>query len=219
MPNALPARVARSPLDDRVSVFVGPNEAMPIVRRHEPIAASWFELAGFLEKRHPNGRVLVFDRGLAAFLVGATKLAVMGPLAERGAPYAASDPAAASPVDFARYLEQYAVEWIVTSGGPMPFELRTDALFPAEMAAAMRCYRARSAPSYVAKGVARVASSELGRIHVTDASGDALVLRFHYDARLSCEPYCRVTRAELPGDTAGFLRVEHPPRDFEIYER
>ena len=55
----------------------------------------------------------------------------------------------------------------------------------------------------------------LNRIEVRQArpaaGSQALTLRFHYMDELRCSPGCRVERAEVEGDTAGFVRVVGEP--------
>ena len=74
-----------------------------------------------------------------------------------------------------------------------------------------RVYTVKRAGTYFAAGSGRV-RADLNRLEVLDATpapgSEALVLRFHHMEELRCraaEGACRVEKAELPGDAAGFI--------------
>jgi hypothetical protein len=62
-----------------------------------------------------------------------------------------------------------------------------------------------------------VAAQGPNSIRITEAAGDRVVLRFHYMETLRCRPRCQVETADVEGDPVGFIAVDHPPPDFEVF--
>ena len=62
----------------------------------------------------------------------------------------------------------------------------------------------------------------LNKIEVRDArpaaGTQAVVLRYHWMAELTCSPGCRVEREVVEGDSAGFVKIvgEPLPREFVV---
>jgi hypothetical protein len=120
----------------------------------------------------------------------------------------------------AEYLERYNVAYVVMSYPHLPaIERRTELLAPAGIQGGQhRVYRVKRPSGYFEAGSGRV-SAELNRIAVTGArpapGTQALTLRFHHMDELRCRASgsgeCRVERAEVPGDRAGFVRVVGEP--------
>ena len=117
----------------------------------------------------------------------------------------------------ADYLERYNVSHVVMT---YPYiaevERRADLLAPAGIQGGVhRVYTVRRPGSWFMAGSGEV-TAQLGRITVREAKPapgtEALTLRFHYMEELRCSPNCRVERAEVAGDTAGFVRVVGTPR-------
>ena len=122
----------------------------------------------------------------------------------------------------AAYLERYNVAYVVMSYPHVPvIERRSDLLAPAGIQGGLhRVYRVRRPSGYFEAGSGEV-SAGLNRVAVRRArpapGTQALTLRFHHMDELRCRPGapqaggCRVERAEVPGDTAGFVRVVGEP--------
>lgn len=223
VPELLPARVVRSTVDMRVSALVGVNEPMPDALRHEPPPPRFHDVADWLaEHGGGRGRVLVDDPALTAFLSLWTPLSVLGPVGERGAATRAADPTsllAGVPSEDAvsTYLRRYAVGFVVLGGPSGPLDREHPLLEPTVNVAGLRVRRVATEPSYFAEGAGRVVGTANGSIRVAGAGGARVTLRFHHDPGLACRPGCRLEKAELPGDPAGFLSVPAPPESFEVY--
>jgi hypothetical protein len=116
----------------------------------------------------------------------------------------------------AAYLERYNVSHVVmTYPYVAEVERRTDLLESAGIQGGVhRVYKVRKRGSYFLNGGGEVQAG-LNRITVRDArpapGTQALTLRFHFMDELRCSPGCRVERAEVAGDTAGFVRVVGEP--------
>src|SRR5207237_996097 len=117
----------------------------------------------------------------------------------------------------ARYLTDYTVAVVVTKGDAPFLDARDDLLELVVAQGAFRTYRTRASPSYFAAGTGRIAEQRLDAIRVTGAGGPKLVLRFHFLDSLACRPGCAIQRIDADRDPSGFIGVENPPGDFEIY--
>ena len=86
----------------------------------------------------------------------------------------------------------------------------------------MKVYESIEEPSYFLRGGGKVVHQGINSIKVDEAyaptrrNGD-LVLRFHWAETLDCRPDCRVEREPVLGARVGFIRIDHPPPQFEIY--
>ncbi len=173
-----------------------------------------------------TGRVLVHSGALGEYLRWATDRPVLGGFHDRRMIFQAAD-LFYFPLDDARYdaglaeyLERYNVAYVVMSYPHLPaIERRTELLAPAGIQGGQhRVYRVKRPSGYFEAGSGRV-SAELNRIAVTGArpapGTQALTLRFHHMDELRCRASgsgeCRVERAEVPGDRAGFVRVVGEP--------
>jgi hypothetical protein len=222
-PELLPTRVVHGPDDIAVSALGGVNEPFPDPLGYDPPSAELADVERFIAAEGvADGRVMVDDPPLAAFLALRTSFGVLGPLGERGARAAAADPTTLveGGADVARihaFLDRYGVALVVTSGPPGPFDRDDPWLGAATRVHGYRVRRVEHGSSLVAAGAARVSGAELGVIRVAAASGPRVTLRFHYDERLACRPGCRVERAPVSDDSTGFVSVPDPPAEFDIY--
>jgi hypothetical protein len=224
-PDFLPERVQRSPYDRVSSSITGLSfEARPFESRYSgPTEGFQRVRRWFLDHHGGRGRVVLTQWVLGEYLAASTTLPILGGLRERNVPHVDAHPlrhdpeGMKKPQGFARYLERYAVGWVVVDGEFGPIDVRRDLLQPAESVDGFRIYRVRAEPSYAAKGTAEIKSQSLNSVQVANAAGPELVLRFHWMETLRCRPDCTIERVPEPGDRVGFIRVQNPPAAFEIY--
>jgi len=198
--------------------------APPVVRpfRLTALGDNVYELAAYLREHCPGeGRVLVREWPVAEALHWMIDRGIMGGFGERRTIHEAAnlfrrigDPRLRG-AELARYLERYAVRYVVVGGPPQAeLELRSDLLRLRKVVAGFRVHEVLRPSRLVARGSGEV-RADLNRIEVRDArpaAGEALVLRFHHMQGLRCAPGCRVEREPVPGDPAGFIRVVGAPR-------
>jgi hypothetical protein len=226
LPTAIPARQAprtalrpgpRAWLDNRELELVKLGLAGP--------ERDYVDVGSYLDAHFTaaSGRVAAFDWVLGEYLPVFTRLPALGGIPQRNIPHVAAHPlrfdftpTATEPDPFRRYLRDYAVAAVVTTGVPGPVDFRRDLLEPMRAFGELRVYRVQEPSGYVAEGHARVTSQGLNSIRVADAERD-VVLRFHFLETLRCRPRCRVERASAFRDAAGFLRVKSESDSFEIF--
>ncbi|HMJ16188.1 MAG TPA: hypothetical protein VK524_32460 [Polyangiaceae bacterium] len=182
-------------------------------------AARWFEA------RQPlDGRILVeppvLGERLAALVPGAE---VMGGIRERNQVHTLSNffrkypEREASADEFARYLERYAIRWVVLEMRrklPAGYERL---LRPAGDLPDLGIYEVVKPASFFASGSGHLRAS-LNRIQVTNTDPAVpIVLRYHYLETLVCEPGCKLEREAVPGAPLHFVRIPAPhPRNFVL---
>jgi hypothetical protein len=182
------------------------------------------EVRGWLVANHGGrGRVVVQHWVLDEYLAGATSLPLLGGIEQRNIQQAdahlfrrAKDGALPTP-ELRQYLETYAVGWLVIGGPRIQLEDQHDLLQLAAIVSGHRMYRTRAEPSWLMRGSGQVVEQGLNSVKVEGASGDDVVLRFHWLESLACRPACRVERYPVAGDRVGFIRIPSPPPAFEIY--
>jgi hypothetical protein len=224
-PAILPKRVAYNNYDRISSSMVGLSfEPAPLSMRHGGPSASFRALRGWLLAHHAGrGRVAVQDWVVGEYLAATTPLPILGGLRERNVAHVDAHPLRQNPIELTkpdglkRYLERYAIGWVVVDGEFGPLDFRRDLLQPAESIGEFRVYRATLQPSYFARGDGVISAQSLNSISVKDAAGPELVLRFHWMETLRCRPDCRLERIAEPENRVGFIRVLEPPAQFEIY--
>jgi hypothetical protein len=185
--------------------------------QHFDDAAKWV-----LEHDDGQGRFLVEWWVLGEHLLWRTNAQILGGFRERNLEHRAANlfqryPQGHVPDDeLARYLEQYAVRWVIVSQELPIFESK-GVLEKVATVGPHRMYRTRVPVSFVRGGGGRVEAS-LNRIQVmdTDANRD-VVLRFHWFETLVCEPDCRVQREPLADNPVGFIKIPAPhPSSFSV---
>ena len=117
----------------------------------------------------------------------------------------------------AEYVKRYAVGWFVLYGHGQPLHRRNDLLEYAYHADNIMIYRIRHEPSYFLRGDGDIESVGVNSIKVSNATGEDVVLRFHWMESLRCRPDCEVEVEKVARDRVGFVRVKSPPERFEIY--
>ena len=191
--------------------------------RHYPPEPHFDEISAWVQEHDDGqGRWLVEWWVLGEHLLWRTGAQVLGGFRERNLDHRAANLFHRYPhghvgdEELARYLEQYAVRWVIVSQELPIFESRA----PLEKVATVgmhRVYRTKVPVSFVRAGSGRVDAS-LNRIGVagTDPNRD-VVLRFHWFETLVCESNCRIEREPLPDNPVGFIRVPAPhPADFTV---
>lgn len=181
--------------------------------KHMDDAVAWV-------KKHDDGkgRFLVEWWVLGEHLLSRTNAQILGGFRERNMDHRAANlfhrypKGEVSDEELARYIEEYAVRWVIVSL-ELPALESKGVLERVETVGPHRMYRTRVPVSFVREGPGEVNAS-LNRIDVsgTDPSRD-VVLRFHWFETLVCEPGCRVEREPLVDNPVGFIRVPapHPP--------
>ncbi|HVU02196.1 MAG TPA: hypothetical protein VHE30_10600 [Polyangiaceae bacterium] len=200
------------------------RELDPVVMGHDGPSPEYAAVARYLhETVGTSGRVAVTDWALGEWLVAFADVPILGGIPQRYVPQALAHPLRADftprsagddPV--ARYLSDYAVAAVVTSGPLGPFDARPDLLLPADGFGPYRIYRTTRTPSYFAVGTGSVRVQALNRIVVAKEGTGDVVLRFHHLETLRCRPNCELVEEKRPGEQASFIRVRNSPAAFEI---
>jgi hypothetical protein len=189
--------------------------------RHAPPPPGGDPIVNWFRRVDPaGGRVLVeppvIGERLAALVPG---LEVMGGITERNLTHAHANffrryPGGnATLQELDRYLERYAVRWVVLRSD-RSVERRYAPLL--DVRVVLRdglIAEVRGVKSRVKSGSASVRAS-MNRIEVTGSvPSEPLVLRYHWLDTLVCEPGCRVRVEPEREDPVGFIRVlaPHPP--------
>lgn len=186
--------------------------------------AAALEVRAWLERNHAGrGRVVVQHWVLDEYLAASTQLPLLGGIEERNIQQSdahlfrrAKEGGLPTP-ELRQYLETYAVGFVVIGGPRIALENQHELLEPPTLVAGHRIYRTRAEPSWFLRGKGRIVEQGLNRVSVDEASGEDVVLRFHWLESLACRPDCRVERHRVPDDRVGFIRIPAPPPAFEIY--
>lgn len=119
-------------------------------------------------------------------------------------------------------LDRYSVAWVVACSANALAELRKHPSIVEETANAADCRILRvtePARTRFLEGAGRV-HAEIDRIEVTEASGERLVLKYHWVPGLRTEPALRIAEAPQPGAPVGFIAVwPEGVRSFAIVPR
>ncbi|HQB43404.1 MAG TPA: hypothetical protein PLV85_07365 [Polyangiaceae bacterium] len=191
--------------------------------RHYPPEKHLDDIVAWV-RQHDDGqsRFLVEWWVLGEHLLSRTQAQVLGGFRERNMEHRAANlfhrfPKGEIADDaLARYLEQYAVRWVIVSLELPEFE-KKPVLEQVATIGPHRIYRTRVPVSLTQEEPAEVSAS-LNRIDVygTNPNRD-VTLRFHWFETLVCEPQCRIERTPLADDPVGFIRVPAPhPTNFAI---
>jgi len=235
MPEPLPAPHRTLPgatlLDMKQEPLSGLYGFPPSAMRHLGSNPKHKVIRDWLLKAYPKrpARVLVQDWVLGEYLAWSTDLPILGGLEQRAIHHADAHLFRAHPDGdlpgkaLRDYLERYAVGFVVIRAPILEqltlpkLEWRKDLLHLVALEGGYRVYLTKILPSYFLRGKGKVVDQSFNRLRVVVASGDDVVLRFHWMETLRCRPGCRVERFEVAGDRVGFIRVRKPPARFEIY--
>jgi hypothetical protein len=194
--------------------------------RHFPSERFVAEMASWVRAHDDGqGRFLVESWWLGEFLLARTDAQILGGFRERNMDHRAANlfhrypKGDISDEALARYLSEYAVQWVIVSS-PIPALESKGLLAYAEHIGPHRIYRSRIPASLIRDGVGKVRAS-LNRIDVTDSDPTRdTVLRYHWLETLVCEPDCQMDREPLEDNRVGFIRVRAPhPPSFSIVNR
>jgi hypothetical protein len=225
LPTLVPDRVVpRSALRQGPLPGVPNEEYAPVVLGHEGPRPEYVAIGRHLDETlGRRGRAVVFDWVLGEYLATFSTVPVVGGIPQRNVPHVAAHPlkydfTPSAPGDdvFRRYLEEYAVGAVITTGERTPIDDRVDLLALDRVFGDHRVYRTRTEPTYFERGTGRVTLQAQNHLRIEEAVGPEIVLRFHYWETLKCKPKCRVERADADRDPAGFIRIRNPPAMFEI---
>jgi len=191
--------------------------------RHFPAESHFDDISAWVREHDDGqGRFLVEWWVLGEHLLARTNAPILGGFRERNMQHRAANlfhrfPDGRLPDEvLARYLEQYAVRWIIVSQSMPEFEKKA----PIELVAEVgphRVFRSRVPVSYFALG-SGTARASLNRIDVEGSVPDQdVVLRFHWLETLVCQGGCTAKREPLDDDLVGFIRIPAPhPASFAI---
>ncbi|HKU39357.1 MAG TPA: hypothetical protein VJR89_14465, partial [Polyangiales bacterium] len=209
---------ARSPLsgygfvshpDLPVHVNYGvPHDPRALERGNESIIR-WLEL-----NASPGDRVLIEAAVLGERVAWRTRLEVLGGFFERNIQHVDANyfrrhrETAATPEQITRYLETYAVRYVVTARPE--FSQLPEVLKPVIALYDARIYRTLMPVDRVLYGGGVVSAAEnVIRVQGSDAH-KPLVLSYHWHEALRCKPNCRVERHAMDIDRVGFIRIPAP---------
>jgi hypothetical protein len=229
MPTLLPARASAEPA--RTAYRPGPrtgisNQEPPLGKLALAGPEPEYVALGEYVKAHftaGDGRIASFDWVLGEYLPVFAGLPALGGIPQRNVPHVAAHPlrfdftpTADEPDPFRRYLTEFSVAAVVTSGDLTPVDLRLDLLRHEADFGPLRLYRVLAPSGYFGAGRGAIVSQDLNTIQVTGADAD-VTLRFHFLETLRCRPDCSVQRVAAFRDDAGFIRVRGRGGDFEIF--
>jgi hypothetical protein len=200
------------------------NEPKPWLTKLLPAEAPALEVRAWLEQNwNGRGRIVIGPWVLGEYLAASTRLPTLGGLEYRNIQQAdahlfrrAKNGDLPGPA-LREYFTNYAVGWVVLYGPKIPLENHTDLLELVAVVADHRIYRTKIEPSFVYRGHGTVVDQQFNSVKVEGASGDEIVLAFHWLESLACRPGCKVERFTVPDDRVGFIAVKNPPPSFEIY--
>ena len=222
VPETVPTHVVPEERSELLSVLGDINEDVPPRKGYSGPPADFVKVRDWLAENHRDrGRVLVSNWVLAEYLAGFSGVPILGGLIERNVPHVDAHLFRADlggdPKGLEKYFDRYAVGFVVLAGEFDPLDYRRDLLDPVVAFGVHRIYRLRREPSYFHEGAGRLESQGLNSIRVSQASGEVVVLRFHWMETLRCRPSCTIERVPVPGDRVGFVGVRTPPAEFEVY--
>jgi hypothetical protein len=226
-----PALLPRVPalLDGRSAVLDATGYPPFARHHHDPDTPEAWELARFVE-RHDNGRgrFLVQNGFTGEQLAWKTDVEILGGFLPMNLEHSRAnlfrrrlDEGKQRKVDRAavrRYLEAYAVEWVVIDTPDAWFFAMPELFVRHSEVAGHRIMRTTVPISRFEENDGDVsARTNVITVRSTDPARD-VVLRYHFHEALACRPDCRVEPSENPVSGVPFIRVRSPhPENFTIY--
>lgn len=134
----------------------------------------------------------------------------------------AGKPIGLLPVEsFMEYLDRYNVRWIICFSPqairylerlPKPYLHREDVIGP------FVCYKVNRPSNFFLKGSGKV-SAQFNRLSLKQvkADGDEVILKYHWVPVCRTVPERPIGREPLEGDPLGFIRIEDPTQEMEIF--
>lgn len=192
--------------------------------RHGPHWPDFTAISEWLDANDDGqGRVLVEWNVLGEHLVWRSRSQIIGGFHERNMAHTAANlfrdhpQGDISDQELERYLQDYAVKWLILTHRRPMLENRRHILEPVKYIPHHRIYESKVGWSYFQENGGRAVAS-MNRIEVTgtDPARD-VVLRFHWLETLVCEPGCGIHMEPVLDNPVGFIRVPAPhPQDFVI---
>jgi hypothetical protein len=192
--------------------------------RHYPMEAAYEELPDWVrENDDGRGRFLVQVGVVGEQLAWKTKAQVLGGFQHRNLEHAYSNLFRIYPQgvvrseELRRYLETYAVRWLIVTVPKPWFDAVPDLLELHAVVGGHRIYRTKVDVSLFLRGSGEIhARTNLISVRNTQPDED-IVLRYHWLDTLVCAPDCTIEPYENPIRGVPFIRVPAPhPADFEI---
>lgn len=175
-----------------------------------------------------NGRFLVEGWSWGEQLAWKTDAQIMGGFIWRNLEHSWSNffrrrpQGIASPKEWQRYLDTYAVHWVIVTSPPhaAPWWDKNPALEKEFEIGGFRAYRVKNRTRLIVRGPGTVnASTNRIEVYGTDPS-KPVVLRYHWLETLRCLPECEVQRERISGDEVGFIRIPPGhPKDFLVFNK
>ncbi|NVB42380.1 hypothetical protein G6O69_31445 [Pseudenhygromyxa sp. WMMC2535] len=172
-----------------------------------------------------RGRWLIHNQVFGEYVMARTDAQVLGGFVVRNIEHSDANwfrrAGGKPPYDldaFRRYLETYAVRWVVIRKDEHSpwWDQQPQLLTRAGFADGILIYRVNlDAALLDGRGQLEVGVNQVA-VRGSDPQAD-LLLRFHWLETLRCTPDCRIERVPVEGDRVGFMRVPAPhPADFRI---
>jgi hypothetical protein len=181
------------------------------------------ETVAWVRERIPTGaRILVEGGPLGERLAWRTHHEVLGGFLERNVQHVDANfyrrfaHTAPTPADLARYLQFYAVQWVI--GNHPVFAESPESLELVANTGGRNVYRARAPTSRVLSqhGSVRARMNEI-QVQGSEPNED-IILSYHFHEALRCRPNCRLERWRVDYDRVGMIRVPSPhPASVTIY--
>lgn len=118
---------------------------------------------------------------------------------------------------FIDYLDLYNVGWIIAN--TTINKDYVDTVPGLEMVASYKeftIYKVPRTPGFFLKGQGTISKREHNRLEVTDVTGEAVVLKYHYTKRLAIEPPAKMYPVKTDLDPVPFIGIDAPPRHFVL---
>jgi hypothetical protein len=201
----------------------------PFARHHhDPDSPEAWELASFISEHAQGGRVLVQNGFTGEQLAWKTDAEILGGFLPMNLEHSRAnlfrrrlDAGKQRTIDRAavrRYLEAYAVEWVVI-GTPDAWFFAMPELFVRHSEVAGHRIMRTTVPisRFEENGGEVSARTNVITVRRTDPARD-VVLRYHFHEMLACRPDCRVEPSANPVGGVPFIRVPAPhPASFTVY--
>jgi hypothetical protein len=192
--------------------------------RHYPMEEAFDELSDWVtEVDDGQSRFLVQAGVVGEQLAWKTRAQVLGGFQHRNLKHAYANlfrvypQGVVRPEELRRYLETYAVQWLVVTFPKPWFDAVPDLLELHTVVGIHRIYRTKVDVSLFLRGSGEI-HARTNEIAVRDTPPDEdIILRYHWLDTLVCAPDCRIEPYENPIRGVPFIRVPAPhPPEFEI---
>lgn len=170
-----------------------------------------------------RSRWLIADQVLGEYVMARTDAQVIGGFVVRNIEHSDANwvrhhgPPPYDAAAFARYLDTYAIGWVLVAKPREPewWDEHPELLARARLFDEWLVYRVKRRTPLASSGTVSAATN---RIDVRGSKpGEDLLLRYHWLETLRCTPDCTIERVPVDGDRVGFMRIPAPhPRDLAV---